>query len=388
MSTSRLLAAAVLALDQAGDVEPRRVERLQDVVARRGEEFGLGNIGLVGLALGARQRHVEAGEFLGALLHAAFERFVGALERLGRLHAGRDVGEGGDDAAVRHMVGAHLDHHAGLREAFEERFAAGDVALDLRLHEIVDAVGGDVAAPAVEVQYIGKPAADADQARRQIEDFAELPVPADQLQVLVEHRDALAHVIERGLQDFAVVLDRGVGVVEQLQGRLLGDRALAQQQREHQPRGGRPDRRGEDMLGIAHQPEIGLVLGLEADAVRAGEAFEGVARALLAEVARDRGGEFLHRHRGAPEPEAGRDRREIRRHEDIGLQAFDRRGLVTQGEADIAQEIDREAPDHAVHQRRQLQPEQMLRAQHRQSPRPVGEDVLADDADVGECRQQ
>ena len=267
------------------------------------------------------------------------------------------------------MVGAHLDHRAGLREAFEEGFAAGDVALDLRLHEIVDAVGGDVAAPAVEVQDIGKPAADADQARRQIEDFAELPVPADQLQVLVEHRDALAHVIERGLQDFAVVLDRGVGVVEQLQGRLVRDRALAQQQREHQPRGGRPDRRGEDVLGIAHQPEIGLVLGLEADAVRAGEAFERGARALLAEIARDRGGEFLHRHRGAPEPEARRDRRQIRRHEDVGLQPLDRRGRAAQGEADIAQEIDRQAPDHAVHQRRQIEPEQVLRPQRGEIPR-------------------
>ena len=93
------------------------------------------------------KRGVEAGEFLGALAHAALQRLVGALERFGRLHARRDVGEGGDDAAVGHMVGAHLDHHAGLGEALEERLAAGDVALDLRLHEIVDAVGGDVAAP-------------------------------------------------------------------------------------------------------------------------------------------------------------------------------------------------------------------------------------------------
>ena len=93
---------------------------------------------------------------------------------------------------------------------------AGHVALDLRVHEFVDAVGHDVAAPAVEMQDIGQPDADPDQARRQVENFAELPVPADQLQVLVEHRDALAHVIERGLQDFAVVLDRGIGVVEQL----------------------------------------------------------------------------------------------------------------------------------------------------------------------------
>ena len=193
------VAAAALALDQAGDVEPRCVERLQDVVARRGEELGFGNIGGVGFALGERQRGIEPGEFLGAFMHAMFERLVGALQRFGRCHAGRDVGEGGDDAAVGHVVGAYLDHHAGLGEAFEERLAAGDVALDLRLHEFVDFVGSDVAAPAVEVQDIGKPAADAQQVRRQVEDFAELAVPADQLQILVEHRDALAHVIERGL---------------------------------------------------------------------------------------------------------------------------------------------------------------------------------------------
>ena len=50
----RVLAAA-LALDQAGDVEPRGVERLQDVVARGGEEARLRDVGLVGLALGARR---------------------------------------------------------------------------------------------------------------------------------------------------------------------------------------------------------------------------------------------------------------------------------------------------------------------------------------------
>ena len=45
----RVLAAA-LPLDQAGDVEPRGIERLQDVVARRGKEAGLGDIGVFGLA--------------------------------------------------------------------------------------------------------------------------------------------------------------------------------------------------------------------------------------------------------------------------------------------------------------------------------------------------
>ena len=56
--------------------------------------------------------------------------------------------------------------------------------------------------------------ADAGQFVRQIEDVAKLPVPADQRQPLVEYGDALPHVIERGLQHFAVVVDRGIGVVE------------------------------------------------------------------------------------------------------------------------------------------------------------------------------
>ena len=44
------IVAAALPLDQAGDVEPRGVERLQDVVARGGEKASLGDIGLFGLA--------------------------------------------------------------------------------------------------------------------------------------------------------------------------------------------------------------------------------------------------------------------------------------------------------------------------------------------------
>ena len=69
---------------------------------------------------------------------------------------------------------------------------------------------GDVAQNLVERD------ADPRQAVRQIEDFAELPVPADQLKVLIEHGDALAHVVERGLQNLAVVVKRRIGVVEQL----------------------------------------------------------------------------------------------------------------------------------------------------------------------------
>ena len=161
LSTSARVLAAALALDQAGDVEPRRVERLQDVVARRGEELGLGNIGGVGLALGAGERGVEPRQLLGALLHAPLQRLVGALQRFGRFDAGGDVGEGGDDAAVRHAVGAHLDHQPRLGETLQERLGAGDVKIDLLADERVDALGTDAAAPGVEAQDVGKADADA-----------------------------------------------------------------------------------------------------------------------------------------------------------------------------------------------------------------------------------
>ena len=88
------------------------------------------------------------------------------------------------------------------------------------------------------------------------EDFTELPVPAHQLQLLVEHRDSLAHMVERGLEDFTVVVDCGACIVEELESGLGGNRAFAQEQRQHQPRRRRSDRGGEKVLCIAQQLEV------------------------------------------------------------------------------------------------------------------------------------
>ena len=57
--------AAVLAFDEARDIKPRRVQRLQNVVAGRGEEARLRDVGFIGLGLRTRQ-------FLGPLADAAF----------------------------------------------------------------------------------------------------------------------------------------------------------------------------------------------------------------------------------------------------------------------------------------------------------------------------
>ena len=98
-------------------VEPRRVEGLKDVVARRGEKAGLGEVRLFRDGLGARQFGVEALEFGGAFVDPLFEKLVGGLQRLFGLNGLRHVGIGGDDAPVGQPRGPHLDHPMESRRA-------------------------------------------------------------------------------------------------------------------------------------------------------------------------------------------------------------------------------------------------------------------------------
>ena len=132
--------AAALPLDQAGDIEPRRIERLQDVVARGGQEAGLGDIGLSASPL-ARPSSVlrRVSSSVRSCTRRSSDSFA-RFELFGRLHARRDVGEGGDDAAVRHGVGAHLHDQIALGEALQERLAADDIARDAFAHELLGGI--------------------------------------------------------------------------------------------------------------------------------------------------------------------------------------------------------------------------------------------------------
>src|SRR5437868_7826531 len=94
------------------------------------------------------------------------------------------------------------------------------------VYEIFDMAWAEGSALAVVTQNFVKCDPDAGKRERQVEDLAELPVPAHESQILVEHRDALTHMIERGLQDFAVVLDCRIGIVEQLERGFGGDHTL------------------------------------------------------------------------------------------------------------------------------------------------------------------
>src|SRR5262245_65679356 len=116
----------------------------------------------------------------------------------------------------------------------------------------------------MKAQDLVEPGADAGELWRQRQALPELAVPADEVKLLVEHRDTLAHMVERSLQDLAIVMDRRIRIVEQLERRLGGHSALAQEQREHETRRGGADRRGEQVLGIAQQLEVRLRLWIDA----------------------------------------------------------------------------------------------------------------------------
>ena len=87
---------------QARRVKPRRIERLQHVVARRRQEPRLAQIGFVGFRFGNR-------EFLRSRLHAPFKVLIGPCQRVCCGFPFSNVGIGHDDAAKWHGVGADLD---------------------------------------------------------------------------------------------------------------------------------------------------------------------------------------------------------------------------------------------------------------------------------------
>ena len=108
---------AGIAIDHRRGEQARGVQGLQQVVARRGDEARLAEIG--GLRLGAAR--LELGR---ALDHALLERLgrlaklaVAFAQRLGGMHARRHVVAGGDEAAAGQRIEAQFDDAA---------FAGGD----------------------------------------------------------------------------------------------------------------------------------------------------------------------------------------------------------------------------------------------------------------------
>src|SRR3569623_1793308 len=114
---------------------------------------------------------------------------------------------------------------------------------------------------------------------------------------------------------------------------------------------------------MAEELEVRRSITVQRDAVCGGEGLEFGGGALMAEILRDGGKQILHRHGGAPAAEIRRYLCKVARHEQVRLQSLDRCRLLEKGQRDIGQQVQREAPQKAVYQRRHLAAEQMLRPQ-------------------------
>ncbi len=124
------------------------------------------------------------------------------------------MGKGDDQSAAGHPVRAHLDHHVAVRQAFQIGLALGGVGGQSHFDQgfaIADAVRAGVSH---EFKNFPQRNSDLHEMQRQPENFTELPVRADQLQIRVEDGNALAHMVQRGLQDFTVEVQGCVGIVE------------------------------------------------------------------------------------------------------------------------------------------------------------------------------
>ena len=203
-------------LDEARCIKARRVERLQQIMARGRKKPGLGEIGLP-------QRFIHANELCSALGDAPLQGLVCARERLRGSHLIGDVEIGGDDAALRHGRRADFENSTHGKQMIEECLARHGKPREALLDVILGRARAEIAAQSPRPQNVLERRADPHEVLGQIEKLAVLPVPADEAHVAVEHTEAVTDLIERRLQEIPVVLQGFRGIIKKPQRRLPRD---------------------------------------------------------------------------------------------------------------------------------------------------------------------
>lgn len=136
----------LIALEQRTGEQPRRVQRLQQVMADRSQELGFRQVGLLGLALGlaqtrlglaalfdfAQQLVVEAGQFGSALAHPLLQVLIRLVQRLCGVAALGDVADQHED--THHFATGQAVRYVGTQHV---AFLAVDIGLgELERHAL------------------------------------------------------------------------------------------------------------------------------------------------------------------------------------------------------------------------------------------------------------
>ena len=109
-------------------------------------------------------------------------------------------------------------------------------------------IRADVAALGQKAQDVVERDADLAHLVGQVEQHPVLAVPADQAKIPVEDGDALFHLVERDLQQVAIVLQGLGGVVQQAEGIPEFAVMALEKQRQDQPRRGGADGAGQQRI--------------------------------------------------------------------------------------------------------------------------------------------
>ena len=183
---------------QGIDQQVRGMQRLQQVVANCGEETTLCIVGVLGLALGGFKQG-------GALVHALFEGLVDALETVLGLTKVGDIRESGNETATGHRIAADFDDVAVLehplgqvRRACTHMFQPTRKRFSRTIR--IDA-GNFTQGP---LRRIRDRHAHLQHAGRVAQQFFVAAIPRHQMQVRIDHADALAHVLQRRFQQALV----------------------------------------------------------------------------------------------------------------------------------------------------------------------------------------
>jgi hypothetical protein len=199
------------------------------------------------------------GQRVRALLDAPLEALLRLEQGLLRALVLGDVRVGRDVAAVRHRLAADLVDAAVAPLALERvrragaqvREAAGDLLLRL--------AGAEFAALGVEADQVGRRATDVDDPVGVVEHLEIAAVPGDQLQVRVDHADALRDVLHRRLQQLAAEVELLRGLVEELGDLVHLDAPATERVRQQHARGRRPERTRQRPLDVLQQRTVGRV---------------------------------------------------------------------------------------------------------------------------------
>ena len=196
------IARATITVKQRGDEQARGIQRLQNIVACRRQKPCFRLVCRFGNSLCLFEFRIEVLQFLRPLFHAPLERFLGA-------NTGGDVGIGCDNAAIRKIRRAQLDHGSGLLHRHPDRRIMTHKGIEthsrnsFRLPRSEQATAGGMA------DNLVKPDTRSCQRIRQLEQGLEFMVPEHQSHLFVKNGDPLPDMVKRVLDQIAIILDRG-----------------------------------------------------------------------------------------------------------------------------------------------------------------------------------